>query len=82
MSNLSINAPNKACSGFLGVCAIYKHFSGFEFFLLPNRIHAHPHAGNANRSAADLQNGVVFFEIQFQVSCLSSGSESQIYFLM
>jgi hypothetical protein len=24
----------------VGVCAIYKHFSGFEFFLLPSRIHA------------------------------------------
>jgi|GEM_PF-5894055 len=29
-----------------------KHFSGFEFFLLPSRIHARPHAGNANRWAA------------------------------
>jgi len=27
--------PNKACSGFVGVCAIYKQFSGFGFFLLP-----------------------------------------------
>jgi hypothetical protein len=26
--------PNKACSGFLGVCGFEKHFSGFEFFLL------------------------------------------------
>ncbi len=23
------------------VCAIYKHFSGFGFFLLPSRVHAH-----------------------------------------
>ena len=29
----------------MGFCGIFKHFSGFEFFLLPNRIHAHPHAG-------------------------------------
>jgi hypothetical protein len=39
----------------VGVCAIYKHFSGFEFFLLPNRIHARPHAGNANRWVAQEQ---------------------------
>jgi hypothetical protein len=37
----------------VGFCGIFKHFSGFEFFLLPSRIHARPHAGNANRSAAD-----------------------------
>ena len=28
-----LKRANKACSGFLGFCAIYKHFSGFEFFL-------------------------------------------------
>ena len=37
---LLLHSSNKACSGFVGVCAIYKHFSGFGFFLLPNRIHA------------------------------------------
>jgi len=31
--------PNKAC-GFVGFCGIFEHFSGFEFFLLPSRIHA------------------------------------------
>ena len=31
------------------VCAIYKHFSGFEFFLLPSRIPVRPHTGNASR---------------------------------
>jgi hypothetical protein len=31
-----IEPPNKACSGFLGVCGFEKHFSGFELFLLPN----------------------------------------------
>jgi hypothetical protein len=36
----------------VGFCGIFKHFSGFGFFLLPSRIHARPHAGNANRSAA------------------------------
>jgi hypothetical protein len=33
----------------VGFCGIFKHFSRFEFFLLSNRIHARPHAGNANR---------------------------------
>jgi hypothetical protein len=41
--------PNKACTGRWGFCGIFKHFSGFGFFLLPNRIHAHPSASNANR---------------------------------
>jgi len=36
----------------VGFCGIFEHFSGFEFFLLPNIVHARPHAGNANRSAA------------------------------
>jgi hypothetical protein len=33
------------CTGRWGFCRIFKHFSGFEFFLLPNRIHARPGAG-------------------------------------
>jgi len=33
---LKSKLPNKACSGFLGVCAIYKHFSGFGFFYISN----------------------------------------------
>ena len=41
--------PNTACTGRWGVCAVYKHFSGFEFILLPSRVHAHPSASNANR---------------------------------
>jgi hypothetical protein len=28
-----------------------KHFPGFEFFLLPSRVHARSSASNANRSA-------------------------------
>jgi hypothetical protein len=43
------NLPNKACSGFVGVCAVYKQFSGFEFFLLTNRIYPRPQSANANR---------------------------------
>jgi WD40 repeat protein len=35
----------------VGVCGIFKHFPRFEFFLLPNIVHARPHAGNANRWA-------------------------------
>ena len=30
----------------MGFCGIFKHFSGFEFFLLPSIVHARPHAGN------------------------------------
>jgi hypothetical protein len=35
----------------VGFCGIFKHFSGFGFFLLPSIVHARPHAGNANRWA-------------------------------
>ena len=48
--------PNMACSRRVGVCAIYEHFSDFEFFLLPSRVHARPHAANACPLGAFLQN--------------------------
>lgn len=31
---------NQACSGHVGVCGVFKHFSGFEFFLPLNINHA------------------------------------------
>ena len=37
-------AASNACSGQWGVCAIYRPFSGFEFFLLPGRVPACPSA--------------------------------------
>jgi len=43
--------PNKACSRLVGFVPTYKHFSGFEFFLLSKRIHARPPAANAGRWA-------------------------------
>jgi hypothetical protein len=49
-----IKRANKACSGQVGFCGIFKHFSGFGFFLLPSRIHARPLATNANRWAGKL----------------------------
>jgi hypothetical protein len=45
----------------VGFCGIFEHFSGFEFFLLPSRIHARPHAGNANRWAASPKTALSFF---------------------
>ena len=45
-------SPNTACTGQVGVCAIFKRFSGFEFILLPGRVHARPPASNANRWVA------------------------------
>jgi len=47
----SSTAPNKACTRRVGVSAIYRHFSGFEFSYISNIVHARPHAGNANRWA-------------------------------
>jgi len=37
------------CTGRWGFCRIFEHFSDFEFFLLPNRVHARPKSANANR---------------------------------
>ena len=51
---------NKACTGRWGFCGIFKHFSGFGFFLLPSRVHARPHAGNANRWANPMGKLVPF----------------------
>jgi hypothetical protein len=31
-----VERPNKACSGRRGFFAIYRHFSGFEFILIPS----------------------------------------------
>ena len=42
-------APNTACSRLVGFVPTYKHFSGFGFFLLSERISSRPPAANANR---------------------------------
>jgi hypothetical protein len=47
-------APNKACTGRWRFCRIFKHFPGFEFSLLPSRVHTRPSASNASRWAASL----------------------------
>ncbi|MEK6753484.1 MAG: hypothetical protein AABZ00_14600 [Chloroflexota bacterium] len=47
--HIGISPPNTACIGRWGFCAIFKHFSGFEFLLLPSRVHTRPSAGNAIR---------------------------------
>jgi hypothetical protein len=45
----SVKTPNKACSGFAGVCGFEKHFSGFGFFLLSGIFPARPQTTNASR---------------------------------
>jgi hypothetical protein len=61
------NLPNTACTGQVGVCAIYKHFSHFEFILLPGRVHARPPASNASRWATRLAKQSIFeFIVKFQ----------------
>jgi hypothetical protein len=42
----------------VGFCRIFKHFSGFGFFLLSGIFHARPQTTNANRWVAFLQNKV------------------------
>jgi hypothetical protein len=72
----------------VGFCGIFKHFSGFEFSLLPNRIHARPHAGNASRWQAEPKSKcktilirkfrfIVELEKQFQ---FFSGGVFQVWF--
>ncbi len=43
--------PNTACTGQVEVCAIFKQFSGFEFILLPSRVHARPSASTPQKHA-------------------------------
>jgi ABC-type maltose transport system permease subunit len=43
----------------VGFVAIFKHFSGFGFFLLSSIFLTHPHATNANRWLASLKNSVL-----------------------
>jgi len=45
------NASQQSVHRQKGFVAIYKHFSGFKFPLLPSRVHARPHATYANRWA-------------------------------
>jgi hypothetical protein len=51
-------APNKACTGRWGTVRRFEYFSGFEFFLLLNRVRARPSAmlRECNRWAR--QNGL------------------------
>jgi len=50
----------------VGVCAIYEHFSGFKFFLLPNIVYARPLAGiplrarGTSRKSLNLSNKSLF----------------------
>jgi len=46
---MNTTRANKACSGFVGFCRIFKHFSGFGFFLLSGIFPARPQTTNANR---------------------------------
>jgi hypothetical protein len=39
--SLNNKPANTACSGRVGVAAIYKHFPSFKSFLPPGRVHAH-----------------------------------------
>jgi hypothetical protein len=53
--DLDKGPPNTACTGRWGFSGTYgKHVSGFEFSLLPNRVHARPSASNASRWALRL----------------------------
>ena len=46
------------CSGRVGVGAVFEHFSGFEFFLLPNRVHAHLSASQRKPLGAETHHDV------------------------
>jgi hypothetical protein len=41
--------PKKVYTGQMGFVAISEYFSGFEFILIPNGVHARPLDCNANR---------------------------------
>jgi len=62
---LKPHTPNKACSGRRGVCAVYRHFSGFELFLHLKPFSTPPaSAANASRWATRLINSITLFEIK------------------
>src|SRR5262245_46887195 len=44
------------CTGSWGFCGTFEHFSRFELFLFPNRIHTRPSASNADRWAVSRQS--------------------------
>jgi hypothetical protein len=63
----------------VGFCGIFEYFPRFEFFLLPSRVHARPHAGNANRWLAE-QRANTKPSLNRKVG-LEVGSKIQIQFL-
>jgi hypothetical protein len=70
----------------VGVCAVYKQFSGFDFFLLSNSIHARPQTANAtvrqlgqgkrmnNRKIGKNQIITLLIMVIFSTSCSFSES--------
>jgi hypothetical protein len=46
-----ISAAQHSVHWTLGILPHFQAFSGFEFFLLPNIVHARPSASNASRWA-------------------------------
>jgi len=51
LSLASQEMPNKACTGQVGLVAIFGHFSGFGLFQLSGIFPARPQTTNANRWA-------------------------------
>jgi len=44
------------------MASIFEHFPGFELFLIPSIVHAHPHADNASRQAWPVSLTTKFLE--------------------
>jgi hypothetical protein len=65
---MNISAANKVSSGGLGVCGIFKHFSGFEFFLPPNRTPTSANAVNASLSFQNTAMILVHIVAQLELS--------------
>ncbi|MGB5846737.1 MAG: hypothetical protein WBG94_20010, partial [Anaerolineales bacterium] len=63
--------PNKMCSGRVGFVASFKHFSGFEFFLLPSIAHTRPPAGNAHLWSVKSKRG--YNEVRTTIAKLRIG---------
>ena len=44
----------------MGFCGIFEYFPRFEFFLLPNIVHARPHAGTDYLQGQGLEQLLIF----------------------
>ena len=67
-------------TGQVGFAAIFKHFSGFKFFLLPSRVHALVESMLAlHKSLASAKTPQEIESVQRQVESTDGGIDKLVY---